>query len=107
MDMFIDAYDWVMVPNIYGMSQPPTAVGSQPKPYFSSSSYILRMSDYKKGDWCRIWDNLYWRFLYNQRERLSKNSRMRLAVRNLDRMEEKKLKDHLAVVGEFLQSLEF
>ena len=60
------------------------------------------MSNYKKGDWCRIWDSLYWRFLIKHRERLSK----KLSIRNLDRMDAKELNDHLVVAEKFLQSLE-
>jgi len=44
---------------------------------------LLRMSNYEKGDWCRIWDSLYWRFLYKHRERLSKNPRIKPAISNL------------------------
>ncbi len=106
MEMFIDAYDWVMVPNVYGMSQYADGGMITTKPYLSSSSYILRMSNYKKGDWCRIWDSLYWRFLNKHHARLSKNPRMKLSIRNLDRMDAKKLNDHLAVAEKFLQSLE-
>jgi deoxyribodipyrimidine photolyase-related protein len=70
--------------------------------------FIFPTAEYEpKVDWCRIWDSLYWRVLYNQRESLSKNPRMGLAVRNLDHMDEKKLKGHLDVAEKFLQSLEF
>jgi len=48
------------------------------------------MSNYEKGDWCRIWDSLYWRFLYKHRERLSKNPRIKPAISNFDRMDAKK-----------------
>ena len=47
MEFFIDSYDWVMVPNVYGMSQ----FADEPnvyKPYISSSNYIMKMSDYKR-----------------------------------------------------------
>jgi len=63
MELFIDAYDWVMVPNIYGMSQYADGGMMTTKPYFSGSNYILKMSDYSKGDWCQIWDALFWRFM--------------------------------------------
>jgi deoxyribodipyrimidine photolyase-related protein len=46
MEMFVDAYEWVMIPNIYGMSlwaTGPVVVG---RPYFSSGEYFRRMSDY-------------------------------------------------------------
>ena len=63
MEIYIDSYDWVMVPNIYGMSQFSDNGLMASKPYISSSKYILKMSDYKYGDWCEIWDALYWRFI--------------------------------------------
>ncbi len=63
MELFIDAYDWVMVPNVYGMSQYADGGMMTTKPYFSGSNYILKMSDYPRGDWCAIWDALFWRFM--------------------------------------------
>ena len=56
MELFIDAYDWVMVPNVYGMSQFADGGLMSTKPYISGSSYVLKMSDYKRGEWCGIWD---------------------------------------------------
>ena len=49
MEFYIDAYDWVMVPNVYGMSQFADGGLMSTKPYISGSNYILKMSDYKKG----------------------------------------------------------
>jgi deoxyribodipyrimidine photolyase-related protein len=63
MELFIDAYDWVMVPNVYGMSQYADGGMMTSKPYFSGSNYILKMSDYPKGAWCEVWDALFWRFM--------------------------------------------
>ena len=48
MELHIDAYDWVMVPNVYGMSQFSDGGLMSTKPYISGSNYILKMSDYKK-----------------------------------------------------------
>ena len=48
MEMFIDSYDWVMVPNVYGMSQFADGGLMSTKPYISGSSYILKMSNYKR-----------------------------------------------------------
>jgi deoxyribodipyrimidine photolyase-related protein len=61
----IDAYDWVMVSNIFTMSQFASSTSYTTKPYYSSSKYILRMSDYKKGEWCEQWDEVYREFLQN------------------------------------------
>ena len=59
----IDAYDWVMVPNVYCMSQFADGGLMMKKPYFSSYNYILKMSDYKKEAWCTIWSVLYYNFI--------------------------------------------
>jgi deoxyribodipyrimidine photolyase-related protein len=63
MEMYIDAYDWVMVPNVYGMSQFADGGLMSTKPYISSSNYVKKMSDYKSGSWTKIWDALFWNFI--------------------------------------------
>lgn len=86
MEMFIDSGVWVMEPNIYGMSQWADGGVFATKPYISGSNYILKMTDYKSGDWCEVWDGLYWRFLAKHRETLAQNPRMTVILRNLDTM---------------------
>ncbi len=49
MELFIDAYDWVMVPNVYGMSQFADGGIFATKPYISGSNYLKKMSDFKGG----------------------------------------------------------
>ena len=51
MELFIDSYDWVMVPNVYGMSQYADGGIMSTKPYISGTNYILKISNYKKGQW--------------------------------------------------------
>ena len=104
MELFIDSYDWVMVPNVYGMSQHADGGLMTTKPYISGSSYVLKMSDYAKGDWCEVWDALYWRFIDRERAFFSANPRMRVMVGQLDRMG-KKLAHHHAVSAKFLEKL--
>ncbi len=104
MELFIDSYDWVMVPNVYGMSQHADGGLMTTKPYISGSSYILKMSDYSKGDWCEVWDALYWRFIDREREFFSANPRMRVMVGQLDRMGTK-LDHHRMVADRFLEKL--
>ena len=72
MEWTIDAYDWVMVPNVYGMSQFATPMMMN-RPYFSSSNYILKMSNYKKDKWCSIIDALYYNFINKHQNILRKN----------------------------------
>jgi deoxyribodipyrimidine photolyase-related protein len=62
MGMYVDAYDWVMVPNVYGMSQFADGGLFATKPYLSGSSYIKKMSDFSSGDWEEVWTALYWEF---------------------------------------------
>lgn len=85
MELYIDAYDWVMVPNIYGMSQFSDGGLMMTKPYISSSNYIKKMSDYKKGDWCDIWDSLYWRFINKYRSFFKTNFRMKFMIQLYDK----------------------
>lgn len=90
MDLFIDAYDWVMVPNVYAMSQFADGGTITTKPYFSSSNYVLRMSDYQRGDWCTLWDDLFYDFLEDNRKLISANHRLSFLLKNLDRRAAKK-----------------
>lgn len=62
MTFSIDAYDWVMVGNVYSMGFASTK--GMRKPYISSSNYLLKMSDSKKdGVWDKEWDELYRKFV--------------------------------------------
>lgn len=105
MEMFVDSYDWVMVPNVYAMSQ--NADGGQitTKPYFSGSSYIRKMSHYKKGPWCEIWDGLYWRWIWNHAEELAKNPRWAMMCSMAKKMDAEKRKTHLKNAEAFLEQL--
>ena len=102
MEMYIDSYDWVMVPNVYGMSQFADGGMITTKPYISSSNYILKMSDYKKGDWCEIWDGLFWRFLHKNKEKIASNSRIGMLVKNSSF---EKVADKIKLANKFLEDL--
>jgi len=84
MAMFIDAYDWVMVPNVYGMSQFAAGTLMTTKPYVSSSSYVRSMSDMPAGGWHQEWDSLYWAFVHDHREVFERNGRSRMIPRIWD-----------------------
>lgn len=105
MELFIDAYDWVMVPNVYGMSQFADGGLMATKPYISGSNYLLKMSDYKKGDWQFIWDGLFWRFMHTHREFFLKNPRLSMLVKTFDKMPEEKRNEHLRKANDYLRSL--
>ena len=105
MELYIDSYDWVMVPNVYGMSQFSDGGLMSTKPYISSSNYIIKMSDYSKGDWQKIWDGLYWRFIYKQRNLFKKNIRMSFVLNILDKMSEEKRKNHIKIAETYLNTM--
>ncbi len=106
MEMFIDAYDWVMVPNVYAMSQFADGGMITTKPYISGSNYIIKMSNYKKGKWSEIWDALFWRFMDKQRDFFSKNPRLGMLLRTFDRMPSEKRVALLTTAEEYLVTLD-
>ena len=105
MELFIDAYDWVMVPNVYGMSQFADGGLMATKPYISGSNYIMKMSNYKKGDWQVIWDGLFWRFMHVHRAFFLKNPRLGMLISNFDKMDSIKRNGHLTSAEDYLSSL--
>jgi len=105
MELYIDAYDWVMVPNVYGMSQYADGGLVMTKPYISSSNYIKKMSNFKNGEWCEIWDALYWRFIDKHRKVFEENPRARLMVNILDKKSKKQLEEYSARAEHFLENL--
>ena len=105
MELFIDSYDWVMVPNVYGMSQYADGGLMSTKPYISSSNYIMKMSNYKKADWQQIWDSLYWRFISNNADFFKSNPRLSMMVITLNRMNKEKLNNYHKIANDFLNNL--
>ena len=84
MEMFVDAYDWVMVPNVHAMSQFAAGDAITTKPYVSGSNYLRKMSDLPKGDWTADWDGLYWAFVADHRDVFEANPRARVMPRMWD-----------------------
>ncbi|MEM7107760.1 MAG: cryptochrome/photolyase family protein [Bacteroidota bacterium] len=105
MEMYIDAYDWVMVPNVYGMTQYADGGLITTKPYISGSNYIKKMSDFGKGEWMETWDGLYWRFIHLHKEEFAKNQRMSMMARLVEKMDREKLNRHLSTAEKFLTQL--
>jgi deoxyribodipyrimidine photolyase-related protein len=104
MELFIDSYDWVMVPNVYGMSQFADGGMITTKPYISGSSYVLKMSNFRRGPWCEVWDALYWRFIHVHHDFFSSNPRMSVMVAQCNKMGAK-LAQHLKTADGFLEKL--
>ncbi len=106
MELFIDAYDWVMVPNVYGMSQFADGGLMSTKPYISSSNYLRKMSNYKKDQWQEIWNALYWRFIDKHREIFNKNIRMKFMVSMYDKMFAEKKEKFIIIAENYFNSLD-
>jgi deoxyribodipyrimidine photolyase-related protein len=104
MELFIDAYDWVMAANVLGMSQYADGGLITTKPYISGANYILKMSNYKKGDWADLWTALYWVFLNKHKNILAQNPRMNIALKSLRAMRPEVLKDHMAIAKKYLNA---
>ncbi|WP_327265207.1 cryptochrome/photolyase family protein [Streptomyces sp. NBC_01232] len=95
---FVDGYDWVMLPNVVGMSQYADGGRMTTKPYTSGGAYINRMSDlcgpcrYRPGS--RVGEDAcpftagYWSFLHRHQALLRHNARTAGAVRGLDRLDD-------------------
>jgi deoxyribodipyrimidine photolyase-related protein len=95
--VYVDAVEWVELPNVLGMSQFADGGLMASKPYAATGKYIDRMSNYCAG--CRYkpkertgehacpFTVLYWDFLMRHEKLLGKNPRMALQVRNIDRLD--------------------
>ncbi len=103
-EMFVDAYDWVMVPNVYGMSQYAWP-DMMTKPYISSSNYINKMGHFDGGDWEDHWDGLYWNFIKEHRDKIDDIQRMSFMTSTLDRMNDDTVEEHVENAEDFQKSL--
>jgi deoxyribodipyrimidine photolyase-related protein len=105
MEMFVDAYDWVMVPNVYGMSQFADGGTFTTKPYISGSNYVLKMSDEPKGGWCAVWDGLFWTFIADHLPFFSGNPRLSMMARSWLKMTPEKQQAHRRAAEGFLTKI--
>lgn len=95
-EVFIDAADWVMVPNVIGMGVHADGGQMMTKPYAAGGAYISRMSNYCKpcsydpklrvGDKACPFTTLYWDFLDRHKETFHSNHRMRQQIFGLNRL---------------------
>jgi deoxyribodipyrimidine photolyase-related protein len=106
MELFVDAYDWVMVPNVYGMGQFADGGVMSTKPYICGSNYLLKMGDFEKGTWTQTWDALYWRFVHVHRDFFLSNPRMGMMVHSFDKMPAEKKNNLLNLASDFLKQLD-
>lgn len=105
MAMYVDAYDWVMVPNVYGMSQFADGGSFATKPYISGGSYLKKMSTYPTGDWEATWTALYWHFIETHLDVFSKNHRLSMMPKLWAKMPEATKNAHRETARAFLKQL--
>lgn len=116
LSVYIDAFEWVEVPNTLGMSQFADGGIIASKPYVSSGAYINRMSDYcgtcaykvsqKTGEGACPFNTLYWDFLQRHRPRFSRNPRMAQMYRTWDKMGPDHRETVLQDAAKILESLD-
>ncbi|MCY7364979.1 MAG: cryptochrome/photolyase family protein [Frankiaceae bacterium] len=97
-EAFVDGYDWVMLPNVTGMSQHADGGLFTTKPYAAGGAYVDRMSDYcggcaydpkvRVGERACPFTAGYWAFLERNAGRLAGNHRMRQPLRGLERLKD-------------------
>ncbi len=103
MEMFIDSAEWVMKPNVFGMSQYADGGLFATKPYICGSAYILKMSDWVKGPWCDVWDGLYWRFIQRNMQTFARNPRMAVMVQMAEKLDPSRKKRIFAAAEAFIE----
>ena len=105
MELFVDSYDWVMVPNVYAMSQNADGGNITTKPYFSGSAYVKKMSNYGKGEWCEIWDAMSWRWKSKHVDELGKNPRWAMMCAMARKMDPDRMQKHQTLASEYMKNL--
>ena len=104
----IDSYDWVMVSNVFGMSQHALntkQVSMMTRPYFSSINYLKKMSDLissKDKEEQEVWNALYYYFIYNNIDYLKKNYATARSVKHWTNKSDKEQKEILKKAQVFL-----
>lgn len=101
----IDAYDWVMVPNIYGMGTYADGGIMMTRPYFSSGSYIKKMSNYETSETIELWTTLYYNFIANNSEKLRKNYYTARWIGNYEKKSEKEKKEIKKMAEKFISNV--
>ena len=114
--VYADAYEWVELPNVIGMSQFADGGVLGSKPYASSGSYINKMSNYcstctfdvkkKTGEGACPFNALYWDFLARNEDKLGQNARLRNPYATWRRMSDDKKRAYRQSAQDFLATLD-
>ena len=116
LEVYLDAYEWVELPNTLGMSQFGDGGLLGSKPYAASGAYINRMSDYcgqcrydvtqRVGPDACPFNALYWDFVARNEDKLRSNRRMQMIYRNWDRFGDKAKAEIREQAAGFLRHLD-
>lgn len=114
--VYADAFEWVELPNVSGMTLYADGGKLATKPYAASGNYINKMSDYckecrykvaqKTGEDACPFNPLYWHFMERHREQFAGNHRIGRIYATWDRMGEAKKREYLESADNFLDTLE-
>ena len=104
METFIDSSDWVMTPNVFGMGLFSDGGIFATKPYICGSNYLLKMSNYSKGEWTKTMDGLYWNFIFNNKGYFKSNYRLSMMYHSINKMDKEKLSNHLKNAKNFINT---
>jgi deoxyribodipyrimidine photolyase-related protein len=113
---YVDAYEWVVLPNVLGMSTFADGGVLASKPYISSGNYINKMSDYckhceykiskKTGEDACPFNYLYWNFIDKQRDTFAQNGRSNFMVNMFDKKNEEDKRAIKSSSEKFINDLE-
>ena len=103
MEMFIDSSDWVMTPNVFGMGTFSDGGIFATKPYICGSNYLLKMSDYKRGEWCDVVDGLYWQFIEKNKKYIKSNHRLSMMAYSLEKIDPERKKRIFTQANKFIK----
>lgn len=90
-ELFVDAYDWAVIPNTYGIGLFPETV----TPYISAASNVIQLSNYDRGYWSDVWDGLYWRFIEKNADLIKNHPELRTMIQRLEKLDP----DHRRVIS--------
>jgi deoxyribodipyrimidine photolyase-related protein len=102
METFIDSSDWVMTPNVYGMGLFSDGGIFATKPYLCGSNYLLKMSNYSRGEWTQTMDGLYWNFISKNKNYFKTNHRLSMMYYTVNKMDKSKITTHISNAKKFI-----
>lgn len=93
--LFVDAQEWSVVPTAFGSGVNIDGQAVSDVPIITPSSQIIKQSTYERGQWCDVWDGLYWRFVEKHKSVLLHNVSTRTIAQRLERLDA----DHRRIIG--------